>query len=346
MKVIFGSFSSISLLGGGGAVQVNSLANALKQTDVTVELFDPWKKYRFEEYSLFHLFVAHNGTYHLGRSVKHLNMKLVLTPVFYSRRNILQLKIVTKVGQLLRRVGGIWTEHLFCKELCDLADLILANTDEEIKLICNGLGISSKKVAKLLNGVDKTFYFASPELFTRQYQIKDFVLYVGHIGWGRKNLLPLIKILKNKRIPAVLIGPVLNTNYGRRCLELISSAPNIKLIPGLAPGSELLRSAYAACDTFVLPSFYETPGLAALEAALAGAKICITQYGGTKEYFGKYAFYLNPNSTKSIADAIEKALSYQKSNELKEYIYQHFTWERCASILAETYRHLINRGNL
>jgi len=43
----------------------------------------------------------------------------------------------------------------------------------------------------------------------------------------------------------------------------------------------MLASAYAACDVFVLPSMFETPGIAALEAGLAGAKIVITKYGGT-----------------------------------------------------------------
>ncbi|MGB9741841.1 MAG: glycosyltransferase family 4 protein [candidate division WOR-3 bacterium] len=340
MKVILGSFPSISLHGGGVDVQVRSLVRELIKNGVEAELFDPWKKYRTDEYALFHLFAAHNGTYHLGRAVKSLNMKLVLTPVFFSRRSFLRLKFSVRVGQVMRKAGGIWTEHQFCLELCSLADLILVNTEEEKKLICKGLGISASKIAKLPNGVDTTFYYATEEQFIKHYDIKNFVLYVGHIGLGRKNLIPLLKILNKRRIPSVLIGPVLNTSYGHRCLDLISASPNIKLIPGLPSSSELLRSAYAACDTFILPSFYETPGLAALEAGLAGAKICITQYGGTKEYFGDYAHYLNPYSERSIEEALEKAIQQPKTSNLREHIYQNFTWDKCAQVLMQFYTQL------
>ena len=40
----------------------------------------------------------------------------------------------------------------------------------------------------------------------------------------------------------------------------------------------LLASAYAAARVFALPSWFETPGLAALEAALAGCSVAITPY--------------------------------------------------------------------
>ena len=51
----------------------------------------------------------------------------------------------------------------------------------------------------------------------------------------------------------------------------------------------LLASAYAAARVFALPSWFETPGLAALEAALAGARWSITPFGCTREYFGDHA---------------------------------------------------------
>ena len=56
----------------------------------------------------------------------------------------------------------------------------------------------------------------------------------------------------------------------------------------------LQRSAYAAAEALVLPSFLETPGLVALEAAAAGIpRLVITNAGCTKEYFGNLA-YPNP----------------------------------------------------
>ena len=45
---------------------------------------------------------------------------------------------------------------------------------------------------------------------------------------------------------------------------------------------------------FALPSWFETPGLAALEAALAGCSVVITPFGSTREYFGDLVEYARP----------------------------------------------------
>ncbi len=51
------------------------------------------------------------------------------------------------------------------------------------------------QINKSLADVDARFYDADPNLFIKQYGVKDFILYVGHIGWGRKNLLSLPVLL-------------------------------------------------------------------------------------------------------------------------------------------------------
>ncbi|MEO0092871.1 MAG: glycosyltransferase family 4 protein [candidate division WOR-3 bacterium] len=337
-KILFGSFSAISVLGGGVKVQMASLASALKRLNYEVEFFNPATEYNLKEYSLFHLFAAHLGTYHLGRALHSLAVKMVVTPVFFSRRSPMQLYLLIKLAKTLRQLGGIWTEHIFTQELCEMATLVTPNTKQEASLLIKGLGIESKKIKILPNGVDDRFYNADPKPFIEKYQLKDFILYVGHIGYKRKNLLTLIQALTEINHPAVLIGPVLETDYGRICLKTAQQNKNIRIISGLPSDSALLASAYAACDVFVLPSFYETPGLAALEAGLAGAKIVITKYGGTDEYFGHYAEYIEPRSIQSIRQGIIKALDKKKDPSLTEHIRANFLWEKSAQKLSEIYQ--------
>jgi len=57
---------------------------------------------------------------------------------------------------------------------------------------------------------------------------------------------------------------------------------------------------------FILPTRYETPGRAALEAGLAGANVVITPYGGTREYSEEFAEYAEPHSVDSIKGGIVK----------------------------------------
>ncbi|OYD15883.1 hypothetical protein CH330_04310 [candidate division WOR-3 bacterium JGI_Cruoil_03_51_56] len=345
MKVLFGTFSAATVLGGGVKVQVDALARELERLGVIVERFNPWKDYRLSDFDLFHLFSANVGTFHLGRAMKGQGIKLVVSPVFFSRHSPRRVATMIAVAKRFRKKGGFWTEHLFCKELCNMADLVLPNTRTEADLIIQAFSIPGDKVSIIPNGVDERFYYAKPDEFIRQYGIKNFVLYAGHIGLGRKNVLPFLKVMKELNLPTVLIGRVIDNEYGNRCRKIIRQSPNITHIPVLPPNSPLLGSAYAACDTIVLPSFYETPGLAALEAGLAGAKVCITKFGGTVEYFGQYANYLDPYSESSIKESVNEAVTKPKSPELREHIRTHFLWGEAGTRLLQAY-HLLTAGNI
>jgi glycosyltransferase involved in cell wall biosynthesis len=340
MKVMFGSFSALTILGGGVKIQVESLACELRQLGHEVEMFDPWKNYRLAEYDLFHLFAAHVGTYHLGRAMKTLGMKLCVSPVFYSRHPARRVATLVNRARRVRRKGGFWTEHMFCKELCEMADLVLPNTNDEAELVCEAFDIERAKTRVIPNGVSARFRDASPDAFKEHYGLEGFILYVGHIGWGRKNVLPLLRVCAGLGHPTVLIGQVIDNAYGRQCLDIIERSEHIIQVDPMPAESDMLSSAYAACDTLVLPAFYETPGLAALEAGLAGAKVCITKYGGTRDYFGDLASYLEPTSEDSIREALRASLARPKDSRLQERIESNFLWGEAARLLPQTYESL------
>jgi len=340
MRVLLGSFSAITVLGGGVEVQMRSLARELVALGVEAEFFDPWRHYNLADYDFFHLFGSHVGTYHLGRAVHSLGMRLIVTPVFYSRQSPARVAAMVAVAKNLRKRGGFWTEHMFCKELCEMAESVMPNTEDELAMVARGFGIPRQKMVEIPNGVEERFYHATPDLFIKEHGLKDFVLYVGHVGWGRKNVLPFLRAVRKLDVPTVLIGPVIDNAYSKQCLELIDSSKSIKLIPGLPSDSPLLESAYAACDTLVLPSMYETPGLAALEAALAGAKVCLTEHGGTKEYFGQHATYLDPRSETSMQQAILESLAKPRASGLREHVHTNYLWRHAGARLASAYTEL------
>jgi glycosyltransferase involved in cell wall biosynthesis len=215
---------------------------------------------------------------------------------------------------------------------------VLPNTAAEGKLLSEGLGVTSGKIIVVPNGVDERFYTADPTPFVEKYGVRDFILNVGHTGHARKNVLALIRALAGIDHPAVIIGRFISGEYGDACRREAAKHRHILLIDGLDHSSEMLSSAYAACDTFVLPSLFETPGIAALEAALAGAKVVITPYGGTREYFGDLAGYVEPSSVASIRDGIRGALERKKGTELREHIRKNFLWQSVARKTAEAYR--------
>jgi glycosyltransferase involved in cell wall biosynthesis len=337
MRVLFITTPDVCINKGGLYTQIIKTKVWLERMGYEIDLFDVWDPLK-EKYNLVHLFRADVSLYDVARRLKKdRNFNLALSPVFASTHNLPILK-TTAIANKISRRAKFFTLHHFVAELLRLANVILPNTYREVKLLSRGFGIPKSKFRVIPNGVDERFYFASPELFEKKYGIKDFILYVGHIGYERKNTMRLLKVLRKIDHPTVFIGPVLGGEYGERCMKEIHQNKNIRLIPPLPQDSPLLESAYAACDTFVLPSIYETPGIAALEAGLAGAKICITKYGGTEEYFGKYASYVNPRNKNSIYNGIIKTLEAKKDTDLKEHIRKNFLWEMVAKKTADVYQ--------
>ena len=98
-----------------------------------------------------------------------------------------------------------------------------------------------------------------------------------------------------------------------------------------------MHAAYAACSVFALPSELETPGLAALEAAVAGARLVVTPEGSTREYFDDDAIYAGPGDIAGLRAAIGRALAGPKPAALARRIFERFTWERVIGELKALY---------
>ncbi|MCE7934076.1 MAG: glycosyltransferase [Chlorobi bacterium CHB2] len=205
----------------------------------------------------------------------------------------------------------------------------------------NGFGVDARHIHVVPNGVNLRFADATPELFLREYGIHNPVLNVGHIGSLRKNVLGLLKAMERVDAPLVLIGKIHRGEYADRCLQLAKKNPRVQIIEGLPNDSDLLASAYAAAPVFALPSFFETPGIAALEAALAGANVVITPHGGTRDYFGEEGRYVNPNSTESIANGINAALAAPPSTTLRQRIAAEYSWERVGQLTLQAYQKVV-----
>jgi glycosyltransferase involved in cell wall biosynthesis len=92
---------------------------------------------------------------------------------------------------------------------------------------------------------------------------------------------------------------------------------------------------------FALPSTEETPGISALEAAVAGAKVLITRRGGAQEYLEGFAEYVDWHSQTDISEKL--ALIWNKSvNTMlqREHILGKFSWTRVAELTNRVYEEI------
>ncbi len=339
MNVCMASYQALSLLHGGPNTQLRMTARYLTQVGVMPEFFDPWKRFAKEDADLFHIFAANIGTYHLAREIFILGMPLVVSPIIYSLHSHRFVSTSLSLTRLAQRVGkGIWSDYGMTAEICNWASAVLPNSRAEAGLVVHGLGVDARKVHVVPNGVEERFYTADPALFKVKYGLENFILNVGHIGHERKNVLSLIKALGRIDHPSVIVGRIIKSPYGDACVREAAKHRQILLIDGLDHESELLASAYAACDVFVLPSLFETPGIAALEAGLAGAKVVVTNHGGPEEYFGDMAIYVDPHSVNGIHEGVCTALEEKKTDRLREHIKREFLWPVVAERTAKMYR--------
>jgi glycosyltransferase involved in cell wall biosynthesis len=312
-------------------VQILQTKKELEKLGVEVELLDPWKSAVQKDNTPVHLFSANVGTFHLASVFHHYRIPFVTSSIFFTRHSPAIVRTSLALNSLLKSFRtGIWTNYEFTRQICDWSAAVAPNTQDECSLIVDGMGIPSAKVNVIPNGVEPRFRHGDPALFKKKYGIENFILNVGHIGPERKNVLNLIRALKTIDHPSVIIGKITDTDYARQCLAEAEGARQITIIPGLDNDSDMLASAYAACDVFALPSMFETPGIAALEAALAGAKIVITPRGGTKDYFGNLAVYVDHTSADSIRNGIIHALQSDRTGVLQDHIEKEFLWSRVA----------------
>lgn len=341
MKILMIAPLSIGVVNGGVRMQATKTAAHLEKLGVEIDLFNPWEQIDPTTFDAVHLFLAANETLTIAKRLRDLNCKLAVSPVFYTRRSAAiirqSMNIETIAGKFVK---GIFSDYSIKASVCKTADMVLPNTGAEAALIRDGFGIPQRKIRVIPNGVDLHFADATADLFTSTYGIEDFTLFVGDASARRKNVLNLLKEHTPDDQPLVIIGKFDQSDYSEQCMKFINSRENVTFLGPLDHDDPMLASAYAAASVFTLPSQYETPGIAALEAALAGCKIAITKVGGTREVFGNRAEYIDPETKGSIIKAIRNAHNKPASSDLKNHIKSGYSWETIAKQTLNAYQTL------
>lgn len=156
----------------------------------------------------------------------------------------------------------------------------------------------------------------------------------------RKNQLGLIRALRDFPYPVVFMGNALkgadSQAFYAKCRQ--EATENMHFIEYLPSGSEeywrVLAHARCAC----LPSDCETPGIAMIEAAYAGARPVITKFGGTLEYYGFDAEYFNPCKLNEMREAVDRGWMRGRLSPEQAKAYGRFSWDYCAKITLNAYQ--------
>jgi glycosyltransferase involved in cell wall biosynthesis len=329
MKVLLQNRSSYRNSVAGDGIQIVKTKKYLEELQVEVEISCSPED-NLSKYDLIHLFnlMPVDEIYPLFKNALRQKKKIILSPIYWDPTEFLQQ------SNQMESIGLWWEKTMpMREEILNVVDLILPNSGLELEVL-------KRKFSRLptaiivSNGADRVFSLARPDRFVNKYQWPDTLLSVGRIC-RRKNQLAIIQVAKQLKLPLVLIGPLNDGPYYQECRR--AAAGHKVLFIDCLPQQDLI-SAYAAARVHALVSWYDTPGLVTLEAALAGCTVVSTDRGSALEYLGDLAYYCDPGENESIRTMVEKAWSAKKNPQLKKLVLDKFTWEKAAEQTLQAYK--------
>lgn len=153
---------------------------------------------------------------------------------------------------------------------------------------------------------------------------------------GLKNQRNLIRALAPLRLPLHLYGhtAIHQKDYLKKCQ--MEAYPEVHFA-GPVSHQELAESL-PRFAVHALPSYFETTGLATLEALKAGCRAVVADRGPQREILGDRAHYCDPNDPDSIRAAVQKALT--DTNDHRQWVTENFSWRQAARQILDIYRQI------
>ena len=329
---------------GGGEIQQRETQRYLRNLGIDARPWRPWEE-SFEQLDVLHLFGSRPEFVELARAARRHGVNVVLSPIawydlkaYWHEARPFSRRLLACARHLLR--GACPSVPSWRHALYQHVDLLLPNSQVEANQLQRLFGVDETKIRVIRNGADRKYADATSAEFVARFGIRDFVLCAGRIE-PRKNQLALLRAMQNHDIPLIVLGNVVpgHEDYYAACRRTASG--NVFFMDAFHPCDPLLASAYAACSCLALVSWFETPGLVALEAGMLGKPLVLTNQGSAEEYFGELATYVSPGDVQGIRRAVAAAVRQPPNRELSRHVSMNFNWYSIAHETSQAYATLL-----
>ena len=212
-------------------------------------------------------------------------------------------------------------------------------------------GIEEERITVIPNGIDvrKFDEISVNDDFREKYGIKEpTVLFVGTITprKGVEYLVKAAKILKEEGCKAnfILTGSIsVDPEYARKIKEYVKLHKLNVNITGFVPYEDL-KTLYAVCDIFVLPSLEEGFGMVLTEAMASGKPLIGSNVGGIPMQIrdGWNGFLVEPGNEKQLAEKIRYLIDNPEERERmggnsRKLAREEFDWKKIAERYLKVY---------
>lgn len=232
------------------------------------------------------------------------------------------------------------------KKAAASADKIIAISEQTKRDIIQFLNIPESKIEVIYQGCHQAFKEDQSEEFIQKTKEKfnlpeRFVLNVGTIE-ERKNLLSVVKALKDTNIPLVVVGK--KTKYFKKVENFIhQNKIKVYFLEGVS--MDELAVIYKLADIFIYPSFFEGFGIPVIEALFSKTVVVTSNTSCLPEAGGPDSAYIDPKNHLDLAAKIK--FLWQNESERKrraergwEFV-QKFNDETIATELMNLYKNIL-----
>jgi glycosyltransferase involved in cell wall biosynthesis len=277
---------------GGGEIELHQFAAALKKARYETQLYGPDSD-AFDSFDAVLYFSLSPHGYELLDGCAECKIPFLLFPNAWIRNDTPTQTIAA-------------LEHFVAQ-----ADLVIYKSASERENLLSRVSSTPKAELVVPWGIDESFLApVFPDRFKRLYGLQEFLLTVGLLEAEKQQHL-LFEAASKIALPIVSIGGFRHRDYYQLCKE--TAGANAIFIGWLQPGSEILRSAYAACRAYAEVS-PEPAGLSAFEAACFGRPLALPRSKWADEHFGQNYVHLLPPDQKQIRGALETVVNLAPEN--------------------------------
>lgn len=233
------------------------------------------------------------------------------------------------------------------RKAANSADKIIAISEQTKRDIIQFLKVPESRIEVIYQGCHKAFKEQQSEEFIQKTKEKyslpeKFILNVGTIE-ERKNLLNVVKALKDTNIPLVVVGK--KTKYFRKVEQFVQQHKiSVQFLEGVS--MDELAAIYKLADIFVYPSFFEGFGIPVSEALFSKTVVITSNTSCLPEAGGPDSVYVDPENHLDIQSKIKFLWDNESERKRRadkgfDFV-QQFNDESIANNLMNFYRKIIS----
>lgn len=343
MKILFHAYNTCCQAESGGVqVRVRKIKSLLEKKGVQVDLFNPYET-KLSNYDILHLFMLTEETSELTRIAKLQGLKVVassITTIYSYSPSVIS---IIRLLQPFQNKIGFYSNYQNRYNLYHQVDHIISETPEEKRYIQRLYHVDNQNISVVPNGVE-VIEETDDKIYKLIGKKCRYVMQVGRAD-ENKNLLNVIKAVKGAEYDLVVVGgrtPIDSGVYFDRCVKEAEGCNNIHFIGWLKSGSRELASAYKNAQAVIMPSYKETFGLVALEAAMAGCNVCLSNTLPILDFnvFDRN-FTFDPRNVDEIRKVLDKAMVTPHNELIRRKAIEIFSWESIIEKHIDIYNNLL-----